>query len=107
MSNGDDQMQQSNAQLPKGLAIAGMVCGILSLCLILVPIVGLILGIIGTACGAVGISKVNKGEGSGKGLAITGLVCGIVGMFYGFWYNYWLYIAASYINEAADIINSF
>ena len=34
---------QSNVKLPTGLAVGGMVCGILSLVLFWVPILGLIL----------------------------------------------------------------
>jgi hypothetical protein len=67
----------------KGMGIAGMVCGILSL-VIWFPFVQLILGILGCVFGGNGIRLVNLGQAGGKGMAIAGLVTGIIGTIFGF-----------------------
>ncbi len=54
-----------------GMAVAGLVLGILGL---LIPV----LGILALIFGAVGLGKANQGA-SGKGMAVAGLVLGIVG----------------------------
>jgi hypothetical protein len=65
--------------LPKGLAIASMVLGILSLVgCCLWPISGPI-GVVAVALGFMAKSKADSGTGGGKGMAIAGLVCGIIG----------------------------
>ena len=55
-----------------GLAIAGLVCGIISLLLL-----WFILGPLAIIFGGIGLSRANKGA-SGKGMAIAGIVLGIV-----------------------------
>jgi hypothetical protein len=62
-----------------GLAVAGMVLGIIGLVLCWIPFVGAACALIGLILSALGMSKANKGA-SGKGMAIAGLVCGIVGL---------------------------
>lgn len=66
-----EQKQES-----KGLAIASMVLGILSL---LICWVGWILGVIGLILASVSLGT-HKG---GKGMAITGLVTSILGVLWG------------------------
>ncbi|HWO69165.1 MAG TPA: DUF4190 domain-containing protein [Actinomycetota bacterium] len=63
--------QVVQAQPANGMAVAGLVLGILG---VLIPF----LGILGLIFGAVGLSKANQGA-SGKGMAIAGVVLGIVG----------------------------
>src|SRR4051794_5313235 len=65
------------AQQGNGLAVAGMVCGIVGLVLFWVPILGWILAILGIVFGGVGIARANAGAAN-KGMAITGVVLGIV-----------------------------
>ena len=65
-----------------GLAVAGLVLGILGLVFCFVPFFGWVLAILGIIFGAVGISKANK-VGRGKGMAIAGLVCGALGLLAG------------------------
>ena len=85
--------QHNNVDLPKGSAVAGMVCGIVSIVLCYVPILGLVLGIVGTAISAQTINAVKRGEAGGKGMAITGLVCGIVGLVWSTVYTFvWIAI---------------
>jgi hypothetical protein len=64
--------QQSN-----GMAVSGMVLGILAVVLFWLPVVGWILAILAIIFGALGIARGNKGA-SGKGMAIAGLVLGII-----------------------------
>ena len=60
-----------------GIGIAGFVCGLVGLVLCWVPWLGLLLGLVGIALSAVGISQ-GKKKGASTGLAIAGLVCGII-----------------------------
>ena len=66
---------------PKGKAIASMVCGICAVVLgcCISSWLGLILGVIAIALGAL----VMKNNEAGRGMAIAGLVCGIVGAVLG------------------------
>lgn len=62
-----------------GLAVAGLVCGILG---ILLGWMYLILPILGIIFGAVGLHRVNNSNGDrgGKRMASAGLVTGIIGV---------------------------
>jgi hypothetical protein len=60
-----------------GLAVAGLVCGIISVVLFWVPFLGWVLAALGIIFGGIGLAKANKGAPN-KGMAIAGLVCGIV-----------------------------
>ena len=67
------QTQQSGGQ---GLAIAGMVCGILSILLCILTIFDFVLAIPGLILSIVALAKQNQG----RGMAIAGLICSIVGL---------------------------
>jgi hypothetical protein len=60
-----------------GMAVAGLVMGILALVLCWVPFVNWTLAILGVIFGGVGLAK-SKRVGKGKGMAITGLTLSIV-----------------------------
>jgi hypothetical protein len=66
-----------------GLAVAGMVLGILGLVLCWVAIIGWVVAIVGVVLSALGMSKAKKLGGKNKGMAVAGLVCGIVGLAIG------------------------
>jgi uncharacterized Tic20 family protein len=59
-----------------GKSIAAMVLGILA---IIIPYIGLILGIIAIVFAKISLNEIKKRGDNGRGFAITGLVCGIVG----------------------------
>ncbi len=61
----------------KGLGIASMVLGIISLVMLCFPSVSLICAIIGVALGGVGIAKA-KAVGMSNGMAVAGLVCSCI-----------------------------
>jgi hypothetical protein len=69
-----------NGELPRasGSSITGLVTGIVGLVLCWVPGVGLILGIIGTTFGAIGMRQSRVFGKGGFGMAVAGLVCGIL-----------------------------
>ncbi|WP_058046503.1 DUF4190 domain-containing protein [Streptomyces roseifaciens] len=70
-------------QPSNGMGTAGLVCGIIgAVCSLLVFLwfFGLILGILGIIFGAVGRSKVTKGEATNRSAATTGIVLGIVAL---------------------------
>lgn len=67
-----------------GLGTAGLVCGIVAVALSLIPGLNLFtwpVGVLAIVFGAVGWSRVNKGQATNKGQAITGLVLGIASFF--------------------------
>jgi hypothetical protein len=64
--------------LPKGMAVASMVLGIVGIVFIWVPFLGLIAGVLAVILGAVALNGVKSGQAGGGGMAITGLVLGIV-----------------------------
>lgn len=66
-------------ELPRGLAVTGMILGIVGLCTSIFYIGGLI-GIVGLVFSIIALRKVGKGLGGGKGMAIAGLVTSIVGI---------------------------
>jgi hypothetical protein len=65
-----------------GIAIAGMVCGIVGLVLFFLGIFGMIVALLGIIFGAVGLAK-SKRVGRGKGAAMAGLICGVLGIIAG------------------------
>ena len=73
---------QPQQQGGNGIAIAGLVTGILSVVLFWFPFLGVILGLLGAIFGGVGIGKANR-VGKGKGMAVAGLVTGILGILAG------------------------
>lgn len=64
----------------KGLAIAALVLGVLSLPAILTVFGGILLGLIAIILGIVALRGASKGKNGGKGLAIGGLVTGAIGL---------------------------
>jgi hypothetical protein len=77
-----------------GLAIAGMVVGIVSVPCICFGWVAIIIGIVGLILSILGLKSPNK-----KGMAIAGLICSIVGLIGGLIV---LIVAMLAVNEAAN-----
>jgi len=65
-----------------GMAVAGLVLGILAVVLCFIPFLNWILALLGIIFGAVGNGKANRGA-KGKGLAMAGLILGIIGAILG------------------------
>lgn len=65
-----------------GLAIAGLVLGLLGLLLCWVPFLGWLLAILGIIFGAIGVSKAKRVQ-RGKGMALAGLITGVAGLVIG------------------------
>lgn len=68
---------QQNQQTTNGKAIASMVLGILS---IVVPYIGLLIGIIGLVITKQASNEIKMTGEGGKGFVTTGLVTGIIGV---------------------------
>lgn len=62
----------------KGFAVTALVTGIVGLVFAWVPFLGLILGIIASAFGGIGLYNAQHGKAGGKGMAIAGLVMGMI-----------------------------
>ena len=60
-----------------GLAVAGMVCGIIGIVFFWVPVLCWILAILAVTFGGIGIARANNGA-SGKGMGIAGVVLGVI-----------------------------
>ena len=76
------QAPQAQAQ-GNGMAVAGLVLGIIGLVFCWIPVLGWILALLGLIFGAVGNSKANRIGGKGKGMAMAGLVLGLIGLILG------------------------
>ena len=66
-----------------GLAVAGLVLGIVGFLLSFIPLMNMgsiIMGILGIVLAAAGLVGINKGRAQGKGIAIAGLVLGILAL---------------------------
>ncbi len=66
-----------------GLAVAGMVLGILGLVAFFVPFAGPVLSLLGLVFGIFGVKHAGKVGGRGKGMAIAGIACGASGIVVG------------------------
>jgi hypothetical protein len=69
------QVSQSN-----GLAVAGMVLGIISLPAVILTFIDVPIAILAIIFGGIGVAKANKIGGKGKGMALAGLICGVLGL---------------------------
>lgn len=76
-------------QQGNGMAVAGLVLGILGLVFCWVAVIGWILALLGVIFGGVGMSKANKIGGKGKGMAVAGLACGAIGLILGIALFFW------------------
>jgi len=97
----------SSGELPKGLSIAGMVCGIVGLVLSLATctwIFGIILDVIGLALSGVALNNCKQGKADGRGMAIAGLVTSLVGIV---WVLAIFIIAASAASAAANAAGNY
>jgi uncharacterized membrane protein HdeD (DUF308 family) len=74
---------QSHAPPKWGMAIAGLVCGVVALLFSIVPFIGMLLApapaILGIVFGAIGIAQANKG-GTRTRSAIAGVVSGALAL---------------------------
>ena len=61
-----------------GFGVTALVTGIVGLVLFWVPGLGVLLGILATVFGGVGVNAANKGKANNKGMSIAGLVMGIL-----------------------------
>lgn len=71
-----------------GLAVAGLVLGILGLVFCWIPFFGWIMALLGIIFGAIGNGKANRGA-KGKGLAMAGLILGVLGLVLGVAFFVW------------------
>lgn len=67
-------MENSENEEKKGLSIASMVLGIVSIVLCCIYYISIPSSILAIIFGAIGMKK------GGKGMAIAGIVCGIIGL---------------------------
>ena len=66
---------QAPHELPQGMAVTAMICGILSLtgfcCFTGIPAV---------ICGRIAMKQADRGEAGGKGMALAGVIMGIISL---------------------------
>jgi len=63
-----------------GLCVAAMVIGIIAVVFLWLPFFGIVLGLLATIFGAVGIPLSSKKGQAGKGMGIAGLILGIIAL---------------------------
>ena len=88
---------------PSGAGVGAMVCGIISLVLFWVPIVGLVLGIIATILGGKGRQTLPPDK---RGMSLAGFIMGIIGMAIGIIILVVLIIAVVAFGSAVSILGS-
>lgn len=96
-----EETQKSGAG--KGLAIAGLVLGIIALVFSFVPCLGMyaaVPGFIAIILSAIGLAQASKG-GASKGLAIAALVISILATSIAAWQYYVLSTGFETLNDAA------
>lgn len=81
------QQQPYPAALPQpqqrtnGLCVAGMICGIVSLCGFWVPFGGIVIAVVGAILSGIGMKQVTQNPMlGGKGMGIAGLVCSLLAL---------------------------
>jgi hypothetical protein len=88
-----------------GLAVTGMIVGIVGLVLFFTGYLGLILCVLGIVFGGIGLYQVNQApqqySPASRGMAITGLVLGVVGI------GIAIYFIIAVINAIHALSNSF
>lgn len=72
--------QTPGAGKPQGMAIAALICGILSLVLFCFWFLAIPLGIVAAILGMIAKGKAQRGEAGGEGLAKTGMILRIIGL---------------------------
>jgi Domain of unknown function (DUF4190) len=87
-----------------GMAITGMVCGILGIVLFWIPYVGVILGILGLVFGFLGRSRAAQLGGVGQGMAVAGIVTGAIAVVAGV---AWIIYILTKADEVEDILQDF
>ncbi len=88
-----------------GLAVAGMVCGILGVVLFWFPYLSIILGILGLVFGFLGRTRAVQLGGVGAGMATTAIITGAVAVVAGIiWIILVLAVFADSTNELEDIL---
>lgn len=65
--------------LPKGLAVASLILGIVGIFTSFL-LFGALLGLVALILGFVALGKVKRGEADGRGLAIGGIITGVLAM---------------------------
>jgi hypothetical protein len=78
MASGQPVYVQVAGPKNDGMAVAGLVCGIASIPLLLACGIGLILGILGLVFGILGIKRIDKSNGAlvGRNMGLAGAICG-------------------------------
>ena len=66
---------QAPHELPQGMAVTAMICGILSL-----TMCGCFTGIPAVICGRIAMKQADRGEAVGKGMSHAGVIMGIISL---------------------------
>ena len=89
--------------LPKGMAVASLVLGILGL-LTSFFLIGGLLGLVAVILGVVALGKIKRGEADGRGMAIGGIVTGAIALLLTILL---LVTVGSFLSENKDEITQF
>ena len=108
----DNEQNVNNNGTSNGVAIAGMVVGIVSIPFMAVPILPVALGIVGIILGIVGVNKSKVlPEWKGKGFGIAGIITGSIGTVLGLIYTImWIVLiitAKAIVDESGNELNKY
>lgn len=92
----------NSANRPNGVAIVGLVFGIIAICLCWIPYLGVALGVVGLILSIIGICKI-KDCGSGAGQSITGLILSVISLLVGVFMTLGM---KAYLNTAQEAYES-
>lgn len=84
-----------------GLAVAGLVCGVIGLVFFWTFWLGIILGILGVIFGAIAMSRARAWAMPGRGMGLAGVICGGVAILFSI---VWVaLIAAVFVDFGVDV----
>jgi hypothetical protein len=90
-------------QRRNGMGLAAMTLGILSVPLVLIPFLGIVLGILAVVFGILGMKRAARSQATNKGQALTGVICGAVGVVGAVIFFAWAYDTAKSCIDKYDI----
>ncbi|SFL33904.1 protein of unknown function [Gracilibacillus orientalis] len=72
--------QVSRGGVTNGKATASLILGVFSIVLSLIPLGGLVLGVVGLILGIIGLKEIKRSDQEGRKRAVSGIICSSLGI---------------------------